>query len=95
VNETQCLASHLTTFAGGFVVLPEPIKWEYVFANADFARNKTIYVTMIVVLVLYVLLTMFARWRDLKDVQKVSGVIGGWADDDDDDDDDVGVLSWV
>jgi hypothetical protein len=88
VNETQCLASHLTTFAGGFLVLPEPIKWDYVFANADFARNKTIYVTMIVVLVLYVLLTIFARWRDLKDVQKVS-VIERYNGDDDN------VFSWM
>ncbi|CAF4200745.1 unnamed protein product, partial [Adineta steineri] len=32
--ETECLSTHLTTFAGGFIVLPAPINWSYVFANA-------------------------------------------------------------
>ncbi|CAF4417841.1 unnamed protein product, partial [Adineta steineri] len=25
--ETECLSTHLTTFAGGFIVLPAPINW--------------------------------------------------------------------
>ncbi|UJR12876.1 hypothetical protein I4U23_017050 [Adineta vaga] len=45
--ETECYSTHLTTFAGGFIVLPNPINWNYVFANADFSKNQTIYITMI------------------------------------------------
>ncbi|CAF4409745.1 unnamed protein product, partial [Adineta steineri] len=45
--ETECLSTHLTTFAGSFIVLPTPINWSYVFANADFMKNKTVYLTMI------------------------------------------------
>ncbi|CAF4436052.1 unnamed protein product, partial [Adineta steineri] len=45
--ETECLSTHLTSFAGGFIVLPEPINWSYVFANAGFMKNKTIYLTII------------------------------------------------
>ena len=70
-NRTQCLSTHLTTFAGGFIVLPAPVNWKYVFANADFAKNKTIYITLMVVCVLYVLLVIFARRKDNKDLQKV------------------------
>ncbi|CAF4148171.1 unnamed protein product, partial [Adineta steineri] len=44
--ETECLSTHLTSFAGGFIVLPEPINWSYVFANAGFLKNKTIYLTV-------------------------------------------------
>jgi hypothetical protein len=43
----------LTTFAGGWIVLPAPINWNYVFANLDFAKNKTIYLTIIIIAVLY------------------------------------------
>ena len=70
-NQTQCFSTHLTTFAGGFIVLPAPVNWKYVFANADFAKNKTIYITLMVVCVLYVLFMIFARRKDNKDLQKV------------------------
>ena len=69
--ETQCFSTHLTTFASGFIVLPAPINWNYVFANADFNRNKTIYITLIIVCILYVLLAIFARYKDKKDLEKL------------------------
>ncbi|UJR07107.1 hypothetical protein I4U23_011395 [Adineta vaga] len=69
--QTQCLSTHLTSFAGGFVVLPTPVNWSYVFANADFAKNKTIYLTIICVLVLYIVIVIYARYKDRKDIQKL------------------------
>ena len=39
----------LTKFTGGYQVLPAPINWNYVFANANFLKNKTIYLTVICV----------------------------------------------
>jgi polycystin 1L2 len=68
---TECYAKHLTTFTGGFDVLPSPINWNYAFANADFLRNKTIYLTVIIVCVLYLLLMIYARYADMRDVGKV------------------------
>ena len=70
-DESECYSTHLTTFAGGFIVLPSPINWNYVFANADFSRNKTIYVTVICVTIAYLLLVIYARYKDRKDVEKV------------------------
>lgn len=72
--ETQCYSTHLTTFAGGFIILPKPINWNYIFANADFIRNKTVYLTVICVLILYLLLIIYARYKDKKDIEKL-GVI--------------------
>ena len=70
-HQTQCFSTHLTTFAGGFIVLPAPVNWSYVFANADFAKNKTIYITLIAICILYVALLIFTRAKDKKDLQKV------------------------
>ena len=70
-DQTQCFSTHLTTFAGGFIVLPSPINWNYVFVNADFMKNKTVYLTVICVSVLYVLLAIYARHKDKKDLEKL------------------------
>jgi hypothetical protein len=70
-NQTQCFSNHLTTFASGFVVLPEAVNWNYGFAHADFMKNKTIYLTVIYVSVIYMILIIYARWKDKKDVEKL------------------------
>ena len=70
-EQTQCFSTHLTKFTGGFRVLPEPINWNYVFANADFMKNKTIYLTVIFVCIIYIILIIYARYKDRKDVQKL------------------------
>jgi hypothetical protein len=62
-NETECYSTHLTTFAGGFLVLPEPINGNYVFANADFNKNN---LTVICLSILYLLLIIYARYKDKK-----------------------------
>jgi hypothetical protein len=51
--------------------LPSPINWNYVFSNADFSRNKTVYLTMIIIVVLYIILLIYARHQDRKDMNKV------------------------
>ncbi|CAF3375209.1 unnamed protein product [Rotaria sp. Silwood1] len=70
--ETQCFSSHLSIFAGGFLILPEPVNWSYVFANADFMKNKTIYLTIIIFIVSYIILVIYARRRDQKDINKLA-----------------------
>jgi hypothetical protein len=71
-NQTQCYSTHLGTFAGGFHVLPDPIDWNYVFANADFIRNKTIYLTIISVCIIYIILIIYAHFQDKKDLAKLA-----------------------
>jgi polycystin 1L2 len=71
VHETQCFSNHLTTFAGGFHVLPKAVNWKYVSENADFAKNKTIYLTVICVCSIYIILIIYARFQDKKDFEKL------------------------
>ncbi|CAF3781572.1 unnamed protein product [Rotaria sp. Silwood1] len=69
--QTQCFSTYLTTFASGFIVLPAPINWNYVFANVDFMKNKTVYLTIICIFLLYILLIIYARYKDKKDLEKL------------------------
>jgi hypothetical protein len=69
--QTQCYSTHLTTFASGFVVLPVPINWNYVFAHANFLQNKTIYLTIICVCIICLILMIYARFKDKKDLEKL------------------------
>lgn len=57
---TQCRTHHLTAFAAGFFVVPNPIDFDYIFAKASFEDNITIYMTVIITLSLYLLLLIWA-----------------------------------
>ncbi|CAF1640812.1 unnamed protein product, partial [Adineta ricciae] len=70
-NETECYSTHLTSFAGGFLVLPNPINWNYVFANASFSKNPTIYLTIIITSLFYIILMIYSRYKDKKDIEKL------------------------
>ena len=69
-KQTQCFSTRSITVAGGFRVLPAPINWNYVFANADFAQNKAIYVTIIIIAVLYVILVIYARHAKIEKISR-------------------------
>ena len=69
-NFTHCQSKHLTQFAGGWVVLPSAINFEYVFANASFEKNITIYVTVIIITLIYFFLAIFSRIMDVRDKEK-------------------------
>jgi polycystin 1L2 len=70
-DETHCFSSHLSEFTGGFRILPSPINWNYVFANADFQKNKIIYLTIISISLIYIVLLIYARFKDKKDLEKL------------------------
>ena len=70
LTHTHCISSHLTTFAGGFIVLPNAIDFNNVWANASFLQNPIIYSTVIALVCLYILLGVWARWMDMKDEKK-------------------------
>jgi len=70
ITHTHCISNHLTEFAGGFVVVPNQINFDYVWANADFLKNPTIYATVIAITCLYLLSTIWCRWMDLIDLKK-------------------------
>ncbi|XP_054724298.1 location of vulva defective 1-like [Uloborus diversus] len=70
-NRICCYCNHLTTFGSGFLVAPNTIDFEYVFANTGFEDNLIIYITLIITFSLYVILVIWARWKDRKDLTKL------------------------
>ena len=50
---------------------PNTIDWNFVFSNADFFKNPTLYITEIVIAVVYILAMIWARRQDKHDVEKV------------------------
>ena len=71
IQQTHCTSNHLTSFAGGLVVIPSTINFQYVFANASFTQNLTIYLTIIVFLFLYILFAAMSMFLDLIDNEKL------------------------
>ena len=55
LQHTHCLSNHLTTFAGGLVVLPITINFEYIFSNAIFTQSLIAVFIIIIITFLYVL----------------------------------------
>ena len=70
ITHTHCQSNHLTTFAGGFIVLPPAIDFNKAFANASFLDNPVIYSTVIALICIYILLAIWARWMDVRDDKK-------------------------
>ncbi|MPC09664.1 Polycystic kidney disease protein 1-like 2 [Portunus trituberculatus] len=68
---TVCACNHLTSFGSGFFVTPNTIDFSYVFANAGFVDNLTIYLTLIITLGLYFIGLVYARIMDKKDMEKI------------------------
>lgn len=66
---TYCKCNHLTSFGSGFFVMPNTVDFSYVFANAAFSDNVTIYMTILITLLLYSTLMIWARVQDRKDLE--------------------------
>ena len=77
ITSTHCTSSHLTTFAGGFIVLPPAIDFNQVWANASFLQNPTIYSTVIALIGIYVFLAIWAGYMDRKDERKMGVTLLG------------------
>uniref|UniRef100_A0A1I8GMZ4 PLAT domain-containing protein n=2 Tax=Macrostomum lignano TaxID=282301 RepID=A0A1I8GMZ4_9PLAT len=71
VRVTHCQCTHLTSFAGGWVESPNTIDWNYVFSNFDFTKNPTLFVTEIVIAVIFIAVFVWARRSDKKDLEKL------------------------
>lgn len=70
VTHTHCQSNHLTTFAGGLIVLPNAINFNYVWAHASFLQNPVIYSTVIALICMYFILGLWSRRMDSKDSKK-------------------------
>ena len=68
LTHTQCFSTHLTTFAGGFLALPNPISWNYVFAEPDLHPPRVVYLmTVIGAAIVLLVLMLYVRSNDEED----------------------------
>jgi hypothetical protein len=74
LHQTHCSSIHLTSFAGGLVVMPNNINFQYVFANAAFSKNYTIYFTLIIFALIYIFFAIWALLMDAKDLKKIKTI---------------------
>jgi len=72
LSQTHCYSTHLTKFSGSLQIFSPSTDFEFVFANAEFHRNKTIYSTVICMAIIYILLLIYARQKDSETESKSS-----------------------
>lgn len=68
---THCLTNHLTQFAGGLIVVPNQINFEYIIQNASPAKNPTIFAVVVTILCLYILFLAWAYRADKLDERRL------------------------
>ena len=68
---TKCMCNHLTSFGSDFVVPVNTIDFSTVFSLENFIEAIPVFVTVSLVLLLYVVSLIWARHMDKKDVAKV------------------------
>nr|XP_045593938.1 polycystic kidney disease protein 1-like 2 [Procambarus clarkii] len=68
---TTCTTNHLTSFGASMFVMPNTVDFNYVFAHMGFTDNLTIYLTLIICLSIFVILLIWARIYDKKDLEKL------------------------
>ncbi len=64
----------MTSFAGGLVVMPNNINFQYVFANVAFSKNYTIYFTLIIFALIYIFFAIWALLMDARDLKKIKTI---------------------
>ncbi|CAH8632375.1 unnamed protein product [Schistosoma intercalatum] len=72
VQQTQCICDEFSTFTSGWFELPNSIDFNYVFANIDFNKNPTLYATEISLCIIFLLILIWARREDIKDIEKLT-----------------------
>ncbi|CAF0898918.1 unnamed protein product, partial [Brachionus calyciflorus] len=70
IDLAKCRSTHLTDFAGGFLVLPSKINFSQVFSNSSFDKNPTIYITVIITCVTYLIAAVLCLYFDRLDKLK-------------------------
>ena len=64
---TTCRSSHMTLFGGGFFQQEHTMNFQYIKAAADFSDNLTVYCSVLVLVLVYLLLLLWGRWRDTRE----------------------------
>lgn len=75
LSKSHCSSNHLTLFASGLVLVPQEINFQHVFADASFTRNPCVYITVIIIIFIYILFAIWAKYMDFLDSKKSNTLI--------------------
>ena len=73
--QTHCMSNHLTSFAGGFVILPSKINIVYAFESAILAKSLLAIIILFIITLLYLLFATWSHYMDIQDGKKVNLVL--------------------
>lgn len=68
---TVCHCYHLTTFGTDMYVPPNTIDFGSVFSKFNIGDNPAVFATVLSIFGLYIIIAIFARYKDKKDLIKV------------------------
>lgn len=74
VDQIVCECTHLTVFAAGLIVPPNSLDFDFIFQHASIDQNITIYVTIVVLFILYLSFIVWAHRKDKEDEKYISCV---------------------
>jgi len=69
---THCMSNHLTAFAGGLVILPSTINFQYIFAEHLLSKSLLSILIIIIITCIYILFALWSRYMDIQDVKKMN-----------------------
>jgi hypothetical protein len=72
LEKTHCMSNHLTSFAGGLVILPSTINFQYVYANTMLNKSLLAILILIIITCIYILFALWSRYMDIQDVKKMN-----------------------
>jgi hypothetical protein len=75
LEKTHCLSNHLTSFAGGLVILPSDINFQYVFTNPVLIKSVLVGIFIIFITCIYILFAIWSRYKDIQDEKKMNLVL--------------------
>ncbi|XP_018008164.1 uncharacterized protein LOC108665866 [Hyalella azteca] len=73
-THTKCGTNHLSQFGSGFLPTVNEVNFDFLTANMGFIDNSTLYITLILLFVLFIIAMIWGHYKDKKDVER-RGVI--------------------
>ena len=67
---TECASTHLTAFGTGFFPQPNEINFEFIVANMGLIDNSTLYVVLFILVLLYIIMMIWAHYKDKRDSER-------------------------
>jgi hypothetical protein len=72
---THCVSSHLTSFAGGLVILPSEINFQYLLTNPIWIKSLAANLIIMAITCIYILFAIWSRYMDIQDEKKMNLVL--------------------